>query len=38
MSDENKIVQMCFEKNPDYCHRGVIAERLREVGMEVVDV
>ena len=38
MADENKIALMCFEKTHDHCHRGVIAERLRKDGVEVVDI
>jgi uncharacterized protein (DUF488 family) len=29
---------MCFEKDVKYCHRGIIAERLREGGVEVIDL
>jgi uncharacterized protein (DUF488 family) len=33
-----KIALMCFEKDAKYCHRGVIAERLRKDGIEVCNL
>jgi uncharacterized protein (DUF488 family) len=33
-----KVSLMCFEKNVKYCHRGILAERLREDGVEVMEV
>ncbi len=27
-----------LEKDVKYCHRGVIAQRLRESGVEVIDL
>jgi uncharacterized protein (DUF488 family) len=35
MAKNKRIALMCFEKNPDYCHRGVIAEELVKRGSEV---
>lgn len=35
---EKKVALMCFEKDADYCHRGVIAERLRKEGVGVSDL
>jgi uncharacterized protein (DUF488 family) len=35
---KKKIALMCFEKDPKYCHRGVIAERLRRDGVEVCNL
>lgn len=35
---EEKIALMCFEKNANHCHRGVIADRLRKEGWEIVDL
>jgi len=33
-----KIAMMCFEKDPNYCHRGIISKRFRERGLEVIDI
>jgi len=38
LGQEKKVALMCFENNVDYCHRGVIAERLREDEVEVEDI
>ena len=38
ISQNKKVSLMCFEKDVRYCHRGVIAERLRESGVEVIDL
>lgn len=35
---KKKIALMCFEKDAKYCHRGVIAERLRKDGIEVCNL
>ncbi|HUW67618.1 MAG TPA: DUF488 family protein [Candidatus Nanoarchaeia archaeon] len=37
-SKEKKVALMCFEKDPKYCHRGVIADRLRRDGVEVCNL
>lgn len=33
-----RIVLLCFEKDPEYCHRGVIANYLRKKGIKVKDL
>ena len=38
ISQNKKLSLMCFEKDVKYCHRGVIAEKLRESGVEVIDL
>ncbi len=38
ISQNEKVSLICFEKDVRYCHRGVIAERLREMGVEVIDL
>ena len=38
ISINTKVSLMCFEKDVKYCHRGVIAQRLRESGVEVIDL
>jgi uncharacterized protein (DUF488 family) len=38
ISQNKKVSLMCFEKDVKCCHRGVIAERLRESGVEVIDL
>jgi len=38
ISQNKKVSLMCFEKDVKYCHRGVIAKRLREIGVEVIDL
>lgn len=35
---EDKIALMCFEKDPNYCHRGIISEFIRERGIEVKEI
>jgi uncharacterized protein (DUF488 family) len=38
LGKEQKIALMCFEQDSDYCHRGVIADFIRERGCEVIEV
>lgn len=38
MSRTQKVAMMCFEKDINYCHRGRIGQRLRDLGLEVVDI
>lgn len=38
LGKERKVALMCFEKDPSFCHRGVIAEYLRKNGHEVLDL
>lgn len=38
ISQKKKVSLMCFEKDVKYCHRGVIAEKIRESGVEVIDL
>lgn len=38
LSQNKKVSLMCFEKDIKYCHRGIIAERLREDGVEIIDL
>lgn len=38
LSKNNKIALMCFEKDPLYCHRGIIANYFRNKGVEVIDL
>ena len=38
ISQNKKVSLMCFEKDVKFCHRGVIAERLRKSGVEVIDL
>ncbi|SDK21545.1 DUF488 domain-containing protein [Methanoculleus thermophilus] len=38
LGGQEKIALMCFEKNASHCHRGVIADRLRKEGWEIVDL
>jgi uncharacterized protein (DUF488 family) len=38
IGQNKKVSLMCFEKDVKCCHRGVIAERLREGGVEVIDL
>lgn len=38
IGQKKKVSLMCFEKDVKFCHRGVIAERLRESGVEVIDL
>ncbi|MCX6673454.1 MAG: DUF488 family protein [Methanothrix sp.] len=38
ISENKKISLMCFEKNIEYCHRGILAELLRIQGIEVEDL
>lgn len=33
-----KVALMCFEKDVKFCHRGIIAKRLRDDGIEVTDL
>lgn len=38
ISQQRKVTLMCFEAQPTDCHRGVIAERLRDDGHSVIDL
>ncbi len=35
IAKEKKVALMCFEKDAECCHRGVLAERLRKDGIKV---
>lgn len=35
MGDKKRIALMCFESNPEYCHRAIIARELARMGAEV---
>jgi uncharacterized protein (DUF488 family) len=37
MGQQEKVAMMCFEADPDYCHRGVVSDMIRERGFEVID-
>ncbi len=36
MAEERRIALMCFEQDPAYCHRRILAEELAKMGSEVV--
>lgn len=38
IGENKKVALMCFEKDVRCCHRSIIAERLREDGIEVTDL
>lgn len=38
MGLSKKIALMCFESNPDYCHRHTIGKKLRRMGAMVIDL
>ncbi len=38
LGKSKRIALMCFEHSPDKCHRGVLADKLRKVGLGVVDL
>jgi uncharacterized protein (DUF488 family) len=38
VSNDKKISLMCFEKNIEQCHRGILAELFRNQGLEVIDL
>lgn len=38
LGKKNNIALMCFEKDPSFCHRGIIADYLRKNGHVVVDL
>lgn len=38
MSKEKRVALMCFEKNPNYCHRNLIAEKLQQDGVGVENI
>lgn len=35
MAEERRIALMCFEQDPAYCHRRIVAEELAKMGLEV---
>jgi uncharacterized protein (DUF488 family) len=35
MADKKRIALMCFESNPEYCHRAIIAKKLAKMRAEV---
>lgn len=35
LGSKQRIALLCFEKDPEYCHRGVIANYLRKKGFKV---
>jgi uncharacterized protein (DUF488 family) len=38
LAHKERVALMCFEANVADCHRGVIARRLRNDGMDVIDL
>ena len=38
MAQKEKLALMCFEAKESDCHRGVIAQRFRDEGLNVVDL
>lgn len=38
ISETKKISLMCFEKDVRLCHRGILADQLRQYGSEVVNL
>jgi uncharacterized protein (DUF488 family) len=38
MGQEGKIAMMCYENDPNFCHRSVVSDMIRRMGFEVVDV
>jgi uncharacterized protein (DUF488 family) len=38
MAQDERVALMCFEARASECHRGVIAQRFREEGLDVVDL
>jgi uncharacterized protein (DUF488 family) len=38
MGMSEKIALMCFESDPNYCHRKIIGIKLEEMGAQVVDL
>jgi uncharacterized protein (DUF488 family) len=38
LGSKQRIALLCFEKDPEYCHRGVIADYLRKKGYKVKDL
>lgn len=37
-SKTKKIAMLCYESDPNYCHRGVLADMIRERGYGVIDI
>jgi len=35
LSEKHRIALMCFERDPSYCHRGVLGKELEKLGAEV---
>jgi len=38
LGNKKRIALMCFEKNIEQCHRGVLAKKLNRMGNEVVHI
>jgi uncharacterized protein (DUF488 family) len=38
LARQQPICLLCFERDPALCHRRILANRLAERGMEVVDL
>jgi uncharacterized protein (DUF488 family) len=38
LAQKEKVALMCFEANVADCHRGVIAQRFRSEGLNVIDL
>ena len=38
LSDNHRIALLCFEKNPQQCHRSALAEELKDKGKQVIFV
>jgi len=37
-AETEKVALMCFEAHPEDCHRGLIAQRFRDEGLDVIDL
>ena len=35
---ERRLALLCYERDPDHCHRSIIAEMVRSRGLKVVDI
>ncbi|MCX5840110.1 MAG: DUF488 domain-containing protein, partial [Deltaproteobacteria bacterium] len=38
LAQKEKVALMCFEAQATDCHRGVIAQRFRDEGLDVTDL
>ncbi|MCK4970804.1 MAG: DUF488 domain-containing protein, partial [Thermoplasmata archaeon] len=38
MASENRTALLCYERDPEFCHRGVLTDVLGEMGFSILEI